>query len=453
MRGRGSRRATPAIAAGSPVCFPRCFIVNSGRSRPRKCQTLRMRRRIPRPRRLQVLRHGDLRRFTIGYTASKLGTAMASIALAFAVLDVGGSAADLGYVFASGIVPQVALMLGGGVLADRLGRRRIMLGADVLRTTCQAVLTGLLFAGHPPIWAFCVLAGGVGVGDALFSPALSGLTVELVPPDELGDANALFGLARSVASVAGPALAGILVAAAGPAAVLAFDAASYALSALALTSVRLPALPAKGGHTMLSDLADGWAAFRSRTWLWVTTAQFSLLNLVAWGPFLLLGPVLARSYLGGAAAWGAIMAAFGAGSIAGGLVALGRRPKRPLLVAVVASLGYPAPVALLALHAPTWEIAVAAAVAGVGSAGFNTFWAAALQQQVPADAQARVFAFSIVGSYSAGPVAFAAAGPVAAIVGAPLLLGIGAGVAAAAGAAVIAVPAVRAVRWRPALGA
>jgi MFS family permease len=116
---------------------------------------------------LKVLRHANLRRFYISFAASKLGTAMASIALAFAVLDSRGSAVDLGYVFASGIVPQVALMLGGGVFVDRFGRRRIILGADVLRTASQAVLAGLLFAGHPPIWAFCVLAA-VGVGDALF---------------------------------------------------------------------------------------------------------------------------------------------------------------------------------------------------------------------------------------------------------------------------------------------
>lgn len=131
-------------------------------------------------------------------------------------------------------------------------------------------------------------------------------------------------------------------------------------------------------------------------------------------------------------------AAFGAGSVAGGLVALGRRPRRPLLVASVASLGYPAPIALLALHAPTGEIASAAVVAGLASAGFNTFWSAALQQQVPADAQARVYAFSIVGSYSAGPIAFAGAGPIAAIIGAPVLLGTGAAVAACTSAAVIA---------------
>lgn len=110
--------------------------------------------------------------------------------------------------FASGIVPQVVLMLGGGVVADRFGRRRIMLGADVLRTASQAVLAGLLFATSPPIWAFCALAAAVGVGDALFSPGMNGLTVELVPTDELGDANAIFGMARSLASVAGPALAG-----------------------------------------------------------------------------------------------------------------------------------------------------------------------------------------------------------------------------------------------------
>jgi MFS family permease len=185
---------------------------------------------------------------------------------------------------------------------------------------------------------------------------------------------------------------------------------------------------------------------------WAITAQFATLNLLAWGPFLVLGPVLAKAYLGGARPWGIIMALYGAGSVAGGLVALGKRPRRPLVVATIASFGYAAPLALLAVSAPTLEVAAGALVAGLGSAGFNVFFATTIQQQVPADAQSRVFAFDLVGAYSAGPIAFAGAGPVAAAVGTRLVLGAGAIWTLLASLAVFALPAVRAVRWIPADG-
>lgn len=401
-------------------------------------------------RRARVLRHRNVRRYFSGYLASKLGTAMASIALVFAVLDSGGSAADLGYVLAAGIVPQVVLMIGGGVIADRLGRRWVMLCADVLRTASQGTLAVLLFAGHPPIWTFAVLAGAVGVGDAFFAPAFNALVVEIAPSDEMSDANALFGMVASTTQVAGPALAGVLVALANPATVLALDAASYAMSAIALVSLTLPRSVTPERQSLIADLVEGWGEFRSRSWLWAITAQFATFNLLAWGPFLVLGPVLAKAYLGGARPWGIIMALYGAGSVAGGLVALGKHPRRPLVVATIASFGYAAPLALLALSAPTIEVAAGALVAGLGSAGFNVFFATTIQQQVPPDAQSRVFAFDLVGAYSAGPIAFAAAGPVAAAVGAHLVLGAGAIWTLLASLAVFALPAVRAVRWTPA---
>jgi MFS family permease len=394
-----------------------------------------------------VLRHRNVWLYFAGYVPSQLGTAMASLALVFAVLDSGGDAADLGYVLAAGIVPEVVFMIGGGVIADRFGRRQVMLAADLLRTTSQALLAVLVFAAHPPIAVFAVLAGIVGVGNAFFVPAFNGLLVEIAPTHELGDANALFGMAQSATTVVGPALAGVLVALAGPATVLALDAASYAISALALAGLELPKLSRASRSSIVHDLAEGWAEFTSRTWLWVTTVQFALFNLLAWGPFLVLGPVLAKAYLGGAGAWGVVLGLYGAGSVVGGLVALGRRPQRPLLIATISTFGYAAPLALLAFGAPLLEVAAGALIAGLGSAGFNIYWDASIQQQVPAAAQARVYAFGLVGAYSAGPIAFAAAGPVATLVGAHLVLGVGAAWIVITSLVVVAIPAIRAVRW------
>ena len=396
-----------------------------------------------------VLRERNFRRFYTGYVTSLFGTSMSSVALAFAVLDGGGNAADLGYVFAAGVVPQVLFMLGGGVLADRLGRRPVMLAADAVRFTVQATLAAALLAGSPPIWLFVVLEALLGTGEAFFTPALGALTPDIAPPRRLSDANALLGLAQSVTRITGPAVAGILVAATMPGVVIALDAASYGVSVLALSLLRLPARKAPL-RSPLRDLADGWVQFRSLTWLWVTTVQYALFNLFTWAPYLLLGPIAARDYLGGARAWGLILAAQAAGAILAGTLLVGRRPRRPVVAAVIGAFGYPMPCLLLALHAPVWGVAAGALAAGVGSAVSNTFWTTALQQQVPPEMLARVTAFSLTGSFALGSAAFTVIGPIAAVAGAGTVLGFAAAWGILSPAVVLAVPAVWSVGWRPA---
>ncbi len=395
-----------------------------------------------------VLRERNFRRFYAGYVTSLLGTSMSSVALAFAVLDDGGNAADLGYVFAAGVVPQVAFMLGGGVVADRFGRRPVMLAADLVRFAVQGTLAAALLAGTPRIWQFVVLEGLLGTGEAFFTPSLTALTPDIAPPGRLSDANALLGLAQSAARVTGPAMAGVLVAITMPGVVIALDAASYGASVLALSLLRLPASRARP-RSPLRDLAEGWSAFRSRTWLWVTTVQFALFNLITWAPYLLLGPVLAQAYLGGARAWGAITAASAAGAILAGALLVGRRPRRPLVAGVIGTFGYPLPCLLLALHAPAYGVAAGALAAGAGSAVFGAFWSTALQEQVPPDVLARVTAFALTGSYALGSAGYAVIGPLAAVAGAGRLLGVAAAWGVLSPAVVLAVPAVRLVSRGP----
>lgn len=400
---------------------------------------------------LSVLFIRDFRRFYIGYSTSLLGTTMSAVAIAFAVLGNGGTPTGLGVVLAAKIVPMIAFTLSGGALADRLGRRPVMLAADVARCGAQSVLAAALYVGHPRLWLFVAVALVVGTGDACFQPALSGLPVQLASRDRLGDVNALLAVARPAAQVAGPALAGILIAAAGSAAVVAADAASYAVSAVALALLRFSGTRQPRSRSLFRDLADGWAEFRARPWLWVVTVQFALFNLLTWGPYLVLGPVLARDYLGGARAWGAIVACYGGGAILGGLLALGRRPRRPLVVANLATLGYPLPPLALALQLPAVAVAVCALLAGFGSALGGALDATVQQHLVPPQALSRVGAFTLVGAFAFGPVAFAAAGPVAAAVGARAVLAFGAAWAFFGTLVVQAVPSVRRVTW-PAAG-
>jgi MFS family permease len=373
---------------------------------------------------------------------------MSAVAVTFAVLDNGGSAADVGYVIAARILPQVVLVLGGGVLADRLGRRPVMLGSDALRCAAQAALAAALLAGRPAVWLIAALAALVGVGEAFFMPALDGLTVEIAPRDELGNANALLGLAKSATGVAGPALAGLLVVVAGPAVVVAIDAASYGVSVIALGGLQLGRAGHRPGQSLLRAMAEGWGEFRSRPWLCATTVQFALFNLITWAPYLVLGPVLAHAYLGGARAWGLIMSAFAAGAVLGGLAALGRRPRRPLLAATLATFGYPVPCLLLALHAPVAGVAAGAFAAGAGGALGQAFDTTVLQQQVPADRLSRVSSFSTFGAFGPGTLGLAIAGPVAALAGPGAVLGFGAAWAVFGTLVMLSLPSVWAVRWR-----
>lgn len=414
-----------------------------------------------------MLAEPNFRLFYIGYVTSLLGSSMASIALAWAVFDSHYGTSALGLVLFANVLPQVVLMAVAGAIADRFGRRRVMLSADVLRCGAQTLLAVLLvpehlfalapFGGQPPLWMFVLLVSLRGTGDAFFIPALQGLTVEMAPPDQLSNANTMYGLARSATTIAGPSLAGVLVAVTGPAAVIAVDAASYAASVLVLSLLRMPpgGRAVAGGRadegrrrTLCGDIGDGWAEFRSRTWLCVVTGQWAFLNLITWAPFMLLGQAMARQYLGGPAVWGAIMGVEGAGAILAGLLLLGRKPGHPMLVATAATFCYALPDIPLALHASALWVGLAAFLLGLGSAPAGTYFSTAVQQQVPPDKLARVNSLITFPNYGIGVIGYAIDGPLASAFGAQLVFAVGAVYGLFSTAVVLALPSIRGVEWR-----
>ena len=419
-------------------------------------------------RRTQVLSSRNFGLYYTGYVSSLLGSGMSTVAMAWAVLDSGATAVGLGAVMAATVVPQVVLMAFAGAIADRYGRRRMMLAADLGRTLSQGVLAAALllpepFAGRPPLWLFVGLAAIRGVGQAFYSPAMSALTAEIAPRDKLGDANAMYQMGRSIATVAGPALGGVLVAVTSPGVVVAIDSTTFGISVLMLSLLKLPSTskPVKDAcdkisesaarakkSTIWAEMGEGWRDFRSRSWLWIITLQFAFFNLITWSPWMVLGPVLARQYLGGAAAWGAVMAAEGGGAIIAGVLLLGRRPRRPMLIAMIGAICFALPDIPMALYAPAAWVAAAAFISGVGDTVFNVFLAAAMQQQVPTEKLARVSAFTDFPAFGIGVIGYLIEGTLSSTFGPTTLFAAGAIYGIASSALILTLPAIRSVPWR-----
>jgi MFS family permease len=359
----------------------------------------------------------DFRLLFAGELVSLLGTAVAPIALAFAVLDLTGSATDLGYVLAAAWAPQIVFILIGGVLGDRLPRNLVMVGANLLSGAAQGVAAGLLLAGVAQVWQLALLQAVRGTATALFFPAAQAVVPEIVETELLQPANAMIRLAQNGSTVLGAGVGGILVAAAGPGWAIAFDAATYLASALILVWIRIPRVVREAGHTIVRDLIEGWNEFRSREWLWVIVVCASVGNLVAIASFGVLGPLIAKLYLGGAAAYGAILASQGAGFIAGGVLSLRWRPQRPLLVSVLCLLPTAAEIACYAAVREAAVIAAVAFVAGLGLEVFGVNWITALQQHIPRQVLSRVSSYDALGSFVFIPLGLVIAGPLAAQLG------------------------------------
>jgi predicted MFS family arabinose efflux permease len=360
---------------------------------------------------------------------SSLGDRLVPVALAFAVLDLTGSATALGAVLAAQTIPLVAFVLFGGVWADRLSRRRVMLASDLVRAVSQGSSAALLLTGRAHVWELVALQAVYGTAVAFFGPAALALLPETVETSQLQRANSLIALSGNVAAVIGPAVAGVIVAASHPGWGLAFDAVTFLGSAACVAAMPPVVAAVRERAPMLSELRAGWSAFRARRWLWITVACFTLYVGFGWAPWQVLGPQIARQSLGGPGAWAAIVVALGVGSVAGGLIALRFRPRYPLRTSMCVFVTVtPAMMASVAAHAPLPLILALALIDGSAGTMFNTFWFTSMQSDIPAGEQARVFSWDYLGSTAMLPLGQALSGPVAATLGLSTTLYCAAGV-------------------------
>ena len=408
---------------------------------------------LPRlPDSLGVLRLRGFRLLFIGQGVSMLGDRMVAVALAFAVLEVGGSVPEVGLVLACGTASTVACVLIGGVVADRTSRRSVMIAADLVRVASQGVMAALLIAGSAEVSTLAALAAVTGAATGFFSPAATGLLPEIVPADDLQAANGLRAAALSGGEIAGPLLAGVLVAAAGAGWAIAVDAGTFAVSAACLLALRLERRERRVSASFLGDLRQGWTEFRARRWVWTFVTYFAIVNML-WGAWSALGPIVADRDLGGAAAWGTVLAVLGVGALAGSLLATRARPRRPLVVVAICLSVFAVPIALLAAGAPVPLLAFGAFLFGAGMMLGNSVWESTLQRHIPAESLSRVSSYDWFGALAFYPVGIAIWGPVAGAIGVTTALWIASGLLAAASIAALALPDTRRLREAPAIGA
>jgi MFS family permease len=366
-----------------------------------------------------------------------LGTAIAPVAIAFAVLDLTGSPAALGIVLAARSIPQVALMLIGGIVSDRFDRSRVLVGANLVAGTAQAAAAVLLLTGSASIPALAGLEAVNGAASALVFPAAAAMTPQTVPAGLLQQANATLRLVLNAAVIAGASAGGLLVGHVGPGWGLVVDAVAYTVAAAMFARMTLGdtgvisdrvTVAASGGTAgavasqvsvlrgVWADLRVGWREVTSRTWLWSVVLAFSFANAAQAAGWHTLGPVVAdRTF--GPSGWGFVLAAQTAGMFAGALVLLRLRPRRPLLFGCAAILLWVPMLVVLAVEPRLTLLLPVAFVAGLGFEAFGVFWDLSLQQHVPSDRLARVYSFDAVGSYAMIPIGQLAAGPLAALAG------------------------------------
>jgi MFS family permease len=377
---------------------------------------------VSRPASFGPLRHPAFAWYLASRTVTFLGVTAASVAMAFAVLDLGGSATTLGQVLAARTVPMIVVLLFGGVLADRLPRSLVLQASNLTSAAAQGATAVLLLTGTAELWLLLVLQAVAGAASGVGFPAMAAMVPTLVPRDQLQPANALLSASRGLTTIAGPSLGTLLVVTVGSGWAVLADAATWLAAAVLLLPVRrqaavraeadVPGIPAPAttATSTLTELREGWRLFRGTTWLWVVVAAFGVLNAIAAGAWLTLGPALAGETIG-RQAWGWVLSAEAAGALLATLVLLRVGLPRPLLVGMLAVSLLGVPMLILGTDPRVGLLVVASFVAGIGMEVFGMGWNLAMQENVDDTQLSRAYSYDALGSYVAMPLGQLVYGP------------------------------------------
>jgi Transmembrane secretion effector len=387
----------------------------------------------------------QFRWFFAGRLVSLMGSSMVWVALTFAILEASGSARDLGIVVASYTVPLALFQLFGGAVADRFSRSAVLVVSHLGSGVAQACTATLLLTGNYALLPVAVVAALNGTLQAMSGPALIGIVPELVARPSIQRANSLLSGTRNASKVAGPAVAGLLVAGAGGGWAVAADAVAYFVAAACMSRLRLPAAVRAAGSTMLRDLREGWGTFCSLTWVWTGSVALAVINFLQAGIWGVLGPVIAEDSFG-AAAWGLVLSASAAGLLVSSVVMYRVTFVHLLRTGHVLLVLGAVPLVLLGLDVPVAVLVIGAFLSGAGTGVYGLAYETSLHEHVPNESLARVASIDTLGAFVTVPMGQLAVIPVAAAFGDARVAVIGGVLYAVVAVAVLAVRPVRDLR-------
>ena len=311
---------------------------------------------------------------------------------------------------------NVIFLLFGGVLADRLPKHALMVGAALAAFASQAVVAATVLTGTATIPLLMAIGAFNGMVSAVAFPASSAIVPQIIPAEMRQQGNALGRLFLNAATILGAPIGGILAGSIGPGWGIAVDAGTFLLSAIFFGLIKLPRKAVveerAEKQSIVRDLRTGWTEFWSRTWLWAVVAGFCVINACSVGGMYVLGPLIADDSIG-REAWGFVLASQTAGMIVGALIILRLRVRRLLLIGTAATACEAVPLFILGVRPYLVLMVAAGFLAGVAFELFGVAWETTMQEHVPSDKLARVYSYDMVGSLLAVPIGQVAVGPIA----------------------------------------
>jgi MFS family permease len=358
------------------------------------------------------------RNFFISSAIFVIGASAFPIALAVTILDKGGDASALGLILAARVAAGTLFMLIGGVWADRLPRKWIMIGADSFRAAICLVL--LFVSAHDlPLWAIGLLVFLMGLGDSFGAPAGSAIVPSLLPDHLLPAGNVARGIVGKVGNIVGPGVGGLAIAVIGADWTFGLIAGSFLFATMLIFTIKEDARQEiiEDKPTFLFELKEGFKLVWEIKWIAasIAMASFQLMVIVAAETVLL--PVITRREFGTDSVFALSAAMFSLGGGLSAIAAIKYKTKRPGFVAIwLWALFAIAPLVLAFPINPTFVI-IGYFIAGLSIGGWEAYWVTAVQREVPQDMQGRVFSIDMVGSGGLMPLGMALVGPAVALMG------------------------------------
>ncbi|MBL1080096.1 MFS transporter [Nocardia sp. 2] len=384
-----------------------------------------------------------------GRAALQGANTMAPIVLSLTIFELTRSVADVAVVMGARAAASVLTVLLGGVVADRLPRRLVLLGTNLGAGAVHAALTVCVLADWAGTSILALLSALNGMLATAALPAAAALVPQIVPAAVFQQANALLRLGVNIGTLGGAAAAGVIVSAAGPEWGIGLNAAVFLLAGGCFGALEHPAHSGRSGtdSTVLAGLREGWTEFASHAWAGVVVAQLFVTNAVVAGTMQVLGPPIARDAFGGAV-WGLLVAVYAAGALAGGIIAVRIRPRHGLRVGVAVCLLRALPMLALAGPADLVVLVVAMFLCGIAVEQFTIAWDVALQTHIPNERLARVYSYDTLGSHAGIPLGVISAGPLAVHLGTAVTLISGAGLVLISTSLASCAPSVRRLTTR-----